>query len=182
MAPAGPYDYDLADLDWFQHFTLSPADPASIRARLDGAEVLVTTDLPAYLGRELVVDEETGVALYRLVQLFGTPNVPGLEAGAAQPARNRTTWQYLFDVAYEPPDDEPYAFTLSVYDYGTDVSCGLSAFVEPDGEPERRVYEPVGDPLEGIEFPGDDFLVGVVQLVLNTVEEPVPATYRELWI
>lgn len=182
MSGSGPYGYDPGDLDWFERFTLRPVPPGEIRRRLDGGRVLATMDIPGYLAKKLVVDAETGVALYRLVQLFGTPNVPGLEAGADQPGRHRTTWQYLFDVTFDPPDAEPYEFYLSVYDLGTDVSTGLSAFLDVDREPDRPVAEPSRDPLDAVAIPDDGFLEGVVQLVLNTVDEPVPATYKELWV
>lgn len=181
---AGPYAYDADDLEWFDRFTLRPADPEEVRRRFEAGEALATMDLPSYLARPLTVDADTGLALYRLVQLFGTPNVAGLEAGADQPDRELTTWQYLFEVTFESEEDDADAreFLLSVYDYKTDVSTGLSTFLADPEAGGGQPRQPARDPPPGLDVPDDEFLVGVVQLVLNTVEEPVPATFKDLWV
>ena len=178
-----PYSYGKEELEWFERFTLRPVPPDVIRERLAEGVVLETMDIPEYLARSLQVDADTGLALYRLTQLFGTPNVPGLEAGADQPDRFRTTWMYLFEVDFEGTEDEPSReFYLAVYDWKTEISTGLSGFPTPDRSPERSVREPAGATVESVEVPDDEFLVGIVQLVLNMVEEPVPATFKELWV
>jgi len=90
-------------------FTLSPVAPGDIDARLAAGDRLDVIDVPGALDRRLHLDTGTGLVLYRLVQLFGTPNVPDLEAGADQPPRERTTWRYLFEATYDPVsvDDRP---------------------------------------------------------------------------
>ena len=192
------YGYDSDDLAFFERFTLEPVSPATIQSHLDRDECLASLDIPTYLDRQLVTEIETGSAFYRLVQLFGTPNVPGLTAGAPQRERETTTWQYLFHVSFDQEDgdgdenasrsanenpDAPEEFLLSVYDYKTDVSTGLSAW-EPVTEETRLIREPTDDPAAcpGVSPPSDDFLVSVVQLVLNMTEEPVPATFKGIWI
>lgn len=180
-----PYATDGERFDWFQRFTLQPTAPSEIAGRLRGGEAIETTDIPSYLGPKAQTECETGVALYRLVQLWGTPNVPGLTAGAMELERDRRTWQYLFDVDYEPrPEDVeavPKSFRLSVYDYKTDVSAGLSGF-GPTGNDIGAVHEPSEDVVESVSVPPDDFLEGVMALALNMVDQPVPATYKELWV
>lgn len=180
-----PYATDGERFDWFQRFTLRPMPPSEITERLRAGEALETTDIPGYLGQKAQTECETGVALYRLVQLWGTPNVPGRTAGALEVERDRTTWQYLFDVDYEPrPEDGqeiPESFRLSVYDYKTDVSAGLSGFGEPD-EGDWAIVEPHGSAVPSVTLPPDAFLEGVMALTLNMVDQAVPATYKELWV
>lgn len=181
---ASRYATDVDRFNWYQRFSLTPANPSDINERLADGQALVTTDIPSYFSERARTDCETGVALYRLVQLWGTPNVPGRTAGAMAFERDRTTWQYLFDVEYERRDEDgdavPSSFRLSVYDYKTDVSAGLSAFTESTaGGP---VPEPQPDVVSSIALPPDDFLEGVVALAINMVDEAVPATFEELWV
>lgn len=180
-----PYATNAERLRWYQRFTLRPTPPDEINDRLRGGEAIETTDIPSYLGHKATTECETGVALYRLVQLWGTPNVPGMTAGAMAFERGRTTWQFLFDVDYErrPSDDEavPESFLLSVYDYKTDVSAGLTGFGETD-EGHGTVYEPSEAVVPSVTPPPESFLEGVMALTLNMVDEAVPATYKELWI
>lgn len=176
-----PYATDGERFEWFQRFDLQPTAPGEINDRLQAGEAIETMDIPGYLGPPARTECETGVALYRLVQLWGTPNVPGMTAGAIQLERDRTTWQYLFDVDYEPrpaDDDVPESFRVSVYDHKTDVSAGLAGF----GEGEPFVKAPTGDPVPSVSPPSDAFLEGVMALVLNMVDEAVPATYKERWV
>lgn len=176
-----PYARDEGDLEWFERFEMSPVDPAELREMSGNGEVIETLDIPTYLGKPLLTDVETGTAAYRLIQLFGTPNVPGLEAGADQPPREQTTWQYLFELVYDAPGGDERTFSLSVYDYRTDVSAGLSTIAHRE-DANRVAAEPTSDPPAGLDVPEEDFLVGLVRLVANVVEEPVPATYRNLWV
>lgn len=181
MTVADDFVHGPERFGWLERTTLEPVAPATVRERLADGEMLATVDVPGHLDRSLVVETGTGAVLYRLVQLFGTPNVPGLGAGADQPDREATTWQYLFSFAHEPEAGEPTRALVSVYDYRTDVSVGVSTWRRPDEPPARQVPEPTPDgPV-----PGDldeEFLVGAVQAVLHTVEEPVQATYKGLWV
>lgn len=175
-----PYEYDEEKLAWFEQFDLRPLPPERIRERLESGQVLETVDLPTHLGKRLIVDADTSVVLYRLVQLFGTPNVPGFEAGADQPDREQTTWRYLFELTYAPEDGDVETFLLSLYDRRTDASVGLSAWRE--GENEEQLPE-AGEESDAVAIPDDEeLLVGMVQLALNVIEEPVPATYKDLWV
>lgn len=173
------YGYDDEKLEWFERFDLRPVDPATITERVEAGDVLRTVDLPLHLGRDLAVEPGTGTALYRLIQLFGTPNVDVWTAGSDMPERGTTTWQYLFDATFEGEDGDR-TFLFSVYDYKTDVSVGLSSWEESTaGGP---IAEPTDAVPPGVEMPDDEFCEGLVQLGLNMLEEPVPATHKELWI
>jgi hypothetical protein len=185
--PAAPdrYRTDADRLNWYQHFNLTPTPPGLINEELRDGGSLETTDIPGVLGTPVQTDCETGVALYRLVQLWGTPNVPGRTAGAMELQRDLTSWQYLFDVEYDrrPEDDPdvPGSFRLSVYDYKTDVSVGLSGFGEgADGE--WAIKEPQESAVASVSLPPEPFLEGVVALAINMVDEAVPATFKELWV
>lgn len=174
------YGYDEEKLEWFERFDLRPVDPATVEERVDDGAVLRTLDLPQHLTRQLAVEPETGTALYRLVQLFGTPNVTVWTAGSEMPDRGVTSWQYLFDVTYDGGEEEPdRQFLLSIYDHKTDVSAGISWWDDGGDNP---VAEPADVAPEGVSVPDDEFCEGLVQLVLNVLEEPVPATHKGLWI
>lgn len=196
MDRADTYGYDPeADQDYFRRFDLSPVDPAAVRGRLDAGHSLEVADLPLSLGRQLVPEPETGTALYRLVQLFGTPNVPGTEAGEPdQRERYRSTWTYLFDVTYDPRPEEgdgdgddgdgnpavPESLLLAVYDYETDVSVGITGWHD-DGA--GVVREPVAaDETTAPPTVPDEFAETLVTLGLSIIEEPVPATYEDVWV
>lgn len=186
--PPDSFRYSPADVAAFgERFTLEPVAPDEIRERADTGQVLVTTDIPEYLGRPIASEADASIALYRLVQLFGTPNVPTLVAGADQPPRRATTWQYLFEVTYRPePGDgssevpEERQYLLSVHDNRTDVSAGVSKWTRPRDESDRMVREPSADPLPDTRMPADELLAMLVQLALSTVEHVVEATYEDL--
>lgn len=173
------YGYDEEKLEWFERFDLRPVAPATVTDHVEAGDVLRTVDLPTNLNRKLVVEPGTGMALYRLVQLFGTPNVDVWIAGSEMPDRDVTTWQYLFDVTFTPEEGTDREFLLSVYDYKTDVSVGLSVW-ESGGD--RPVAAPTDSAPAGLELPEESFREGLVQLTLNMLEEPVPATHKELWV
>lgn len=183
------FRYDPEAIVWLEEFELRPVQPDAIRSAVADGQQLVTMDIPEYLGRSLAPTVDTGTGLYRLVQLFGTPNVPGLAAGADQPDRVKTTWHYLFRATHDPTTREEPRFEapdggsehlLSVYDLKTNLSVGLSTWVSAEGN--RIALEPEATPLPDVELPDGDFMVALVQLVLSAVEHAVSATYKELWV
>lgn len=177
-----PYDLQTREeIAQLQEFHVEPVSPARIAERREDGETLVTVDVPSYLGPRLDVDVDTSIVLYRLVQLFGTPNVPGLEAGADQPDRETRTWQYLLDARYEPEEGEGWQRLLSVYDHKTNVSVGMSAWTDAD-ESTFPFPEPSVEPHPDVDLPPDDDLKGVVRVVRSTVEHVVEATYKDLWV
>lgn len=174
------YGYEEEKLEWFERFDMRPVDPSTIEDRVDGGQVLRTVDLPQSLNRGLVVEPSTGMAMYRLTQLFGTPNIDVWAAGSEMAERDVSTWQYLFDVVFSAEDGEEQQLLLSIYDYKTDVSVGLSRWDESDGD--RPVPAPTESAPTELELPDAEFREGLVQLALNVLEEPVPATHEDLWI
>jgi hypothetical protein len=189
--PQDTYRYDPEEIAEFQErLTVEPVAPSAIREQVDDGRVLATMDIPRYLQRGVALDTDTSIALYRLVQLFGTPNLPGLEAGADQPPRELTTWQYLFRVTDAPESGPERTFLVSVYDYKTDVSVGLSEWYspEPGDDPGRVALGPSPDPLpsatgeNGERIPDEPILETFVQLVLSMVEHAVEATYKGLHV
>jgi len=165
-----------------ERFTLEPVPPATIADRIDGGAVLATTDVPDYLGRPIASDADASITLYRLVQLFGTPNAPGLEAGADQPQREKRTWQYLFHVTDHPDEGEEREHLLSAYDHRTDLSVGVSEWHHPEAAPRWPIPEASADPLPSGSMPPEADLEALVQLVLSTVEHAVEATYKDLYV
>lgn len=186
------FRYGPDELLWFEQFTLRPVPPDEIRTRDEAGETLAVLDIPSYLSRSLASSVDTGTALYRLVQLFGTPNVPGLEAGAHQPERSTMTWQYLLRAEYRPEEgddddgpplpEEAAEFLLSVYDFKTNLSVGIAGWTSGEGREPGAAAAPSGTLPAGMELPDERFLVPAAQLVLSMVEEPVAATYKELWV
>lgn len=186
-----PYELNTREeIASLEEYNIQPVSPAEIVDRRDAGEVLVSFDAPAYIGRKLFTKTETGMILYRLVQLFGTPNVPGLEAGTDQPDRETRTWQYLFEASYEPEDGEGWSRLVSVYDHKTNVSVGLSEWRDPDeGLPEAVDGEyPFPEAIEAEEIPSwldtpdEEELKLLVAMVRLTVEHAVEATYKDLWV
>ena len=178
----------LARLD---EFTIQPVSPAEVVDRRDAGEVLVSFDAPAYIGRKLFMQTDTSLILYRLVQLFGTPNVPGLEAGADQPNRETRTWQYLFEAIHEPEEGEGWRRLVSIYDHKTNFSVGLSEWRDPDADALPEGIDgafPFPEPVETeelpswLEVPPEEDLKLLVAMVRLTVGHAVEATYKDLWV
>lgn len=173
-----------ADFDRLEALNIEPVAPGRVADRFEAGETLWTVDVPSYLGPKLVVDADTSIALYRFVQLFGTPNLTeraGLTAGTDQRPRETRTWQYLFDASYEPEDGQDRELLVSVYDYKTDVSIGVSAWHDGD-DAETACPEPREEPPAWMDLPEEDLLVGLVHLLRTSVEFPVKATFNDLGV
>lgn len=167
----GPYDLDPPTAEWLGQVTAAPVAPDAVRERLADAR-LVTADIPSHLGDRAAGRVDPNVALYRLTQLFGTPNVPGREAGADQPERYRTTWQYLFRVT--EAEEAGREWLLSVYDYETELSAGVARFERDEGP---RLPEPRAAGRDAA-LPDEETARRLVVLALQLVTDPVQATYE----
>ena len=117
--------------------------------------------------------DDIGTALYRLVQLFGTPQVPGFEAGSDVSDRGDTTFKYLLRLttAADAPVDVgdrslPDEWLVTVYDWHTQLGVGVAGWSGDDVDP--AAY---GDAVE---------LVSLA-LVTNVVTEPVACEYEGMW-
>ncbi|WP_224332259.1 hypothetical protein [Haloprofundus halobius] len=166
---------DAPDLEALGDLTLEPIPAAEIRRRLDDGDELLEDqlrereDLDAYveLNRRAEGGEygDIGTALYRLVQLFGAPQVPGYEAGSDLRERTDETFKYLFRVGADA-DELPDSWLVTVHDWHVDLGVGLAA------------WESTGvDPAE------TETTVALVSLALvtNVVTEPVQCEYENIW-
>ncbi|WP_117591870.1 hypothetical protein [Haloprofundus halophilus] len=167
--PAAP------DLDALGDLTLEPVPAEEIRRRLDDGDELLEDelrerdDVDAYveLNRRSQGGEygDIGTALYRLVQLFGTPQLPGYEAGGDLRERTDETFNYLFRVGTDA-EELPDEWLVTVHDWHVDLGVSLAGW-ESDGV----------DPAEM------ETAVGLVSLALvtNVVTEPVQCEYEDIW-
>jgi len=113
--------------------------------------------------------DDMGTALYRLVQLFGTPNVPGYDAGDDLSDRDDTTFKYLIRVINESDADErtlPDEWLITVYDYHVELGVGIAAWDD--------------DATDAGEY---DDAVEIVSMALatNIVTEPLQCVYKDKW-
>ena len=173
--PDAPPAEELTDL------TLVPVAREEIRRRLDEGDELDEVNLretrdDVYV--ELEPDptsrgpaDDIGTALYRLVQLFGTPQMPGFEAGSDVSWREDTTFKYLFRLgtAAEGGDGErelPDEWLVTVYDWHTQLGVGLAGWTD-----------------DGVDPAAYDDAVGLVSLALvtNVVTDPVQCEYKDMW-
>lgn len=174
--PEAPPVEELAEL------TMVPIDPAEIEAKLAQGVELQEYDLrenrdDVYV--ELEPDpletgygDDIGTALYRLTQLFGTPNVPGYEAGSDVSDREDTTFKYLFRVeageyeGFEGDRQLPDSWLVTVYDWHVDLGVSTAAWGDDD-------HDPTGY--------GDDVALVSLALATNVVTEPVECEYKDVW-
>ncbi|WP_224447250.1 hypothetical protein [Haloprofundus salilacus] len=166
---------DAPDLETLGDLTLEPVPDDEIRRRLDEEDELLEDqlrerdDVDAYveLNRRAEGGEygDIGTALYRLVQLFGTPQVPGYEAGGDLRDRTDETFKYLFRVGADS-EELPESWLVTVHDWHVDLGVGLAAW-KSDGTDPAEMGAGVG-------------LVSLA-LVTNVVTEPVECEYKDIW-
>ncbi|GAA0194700.1 hypothetical protein [Halobaculum roseum] len=113
--------------------------------------------------------DDIGTALYRLVQLFGTPNVPGYDAGDDLSDREDTTFKYLLRVINESDADErtlPDEWLITVYDYHVELGVGTAAWDDDAVDP--------GEYDDAVEIVS-------MALATNVVTEPLQCVYKDKW-
>ncbi len=174
---------DTPPMEELQNLTLVPVDPEEIRSRFDDGEELqelnvleerddllvnLTTD-PMEEG----VNSDIGDGLYRFVQLFGTPQVPGFEAGTDIEFRDDTTFKYLFRVVVENTengvgDDRqlPEEWLVTAFDYKVGLGIGMATWESDEMDPED--YD-------------DDVAVVSTALLTNVATEPVECEFKDKW-
>ncbi|WP_435064027.1 hypothetical protein [Halobaculum sp. EA56] len=161
-----------------REFTLVPVAREEVRDRRDAGEELREANLresreDVYVEldpdpTERGAHDDIGTALYRLVQLFGTPNVPGYDAGDDVSDREDTTFKYLFRLVNEADESDrtlPDEWLVTAFDWHTELGVGLAEWGD-DPDPEAV-----------------DGAVGLVSLALvtNVVSEPVQCVYKDKW-
>jgi hypothetical protein len=160
-------------LDELGEFIIEPVPPAEIQTRRDRGEVLVETNLmdhdavDAYVelgDPERGIRENVGTVLYRLVQLFGTPQLPEFRAGTDISHRTDATFKYLLEVSETDPDDPPARdWLITVHDWHVRLGVSLADWSD---DPEDR---PSVEKSEAIDL---------LALVNNAVTEPVECEYE----
>lgn len=172
---------DAPPVEELRGFTLVPVARETIeRRREDGEELREVNlresrdDVTVELEPDPVSTDRTddvGTALYRLVQLFGTPQVPGFEAGSDVSWREDTTYKYLFRLTRQPDgatDDRtlPEEWLVTVFDWHLELGVGLAGWS--------------GDGVDPADY---DDAVGLVTLALvtNVVTESVECEYEGIW-
>lgn len=175
-------------LEELREFTLVPIAGEEIRRRRDDGEELVELNLRESRSDVYVEMEpdptsrgpadDIGTALYRLVQLFGTPQFPEFEAGTDVSWRDDTTFKYLFRLTTAPDGegegDEtaagdrelPDEWLVTVFDWHTQLGVGLAGWS--------------GDGVDPDEYDGAVGLV-TLALVTNLVTEALQCEYEDMW-
>lgn len=164
---------DTPDLEALGEFVVEPVAPDAIRDRREAGEELVEVNLldadevDAYVelnpDPRAPGDTDIGTALYRLVQLFGTPQFEEYVAGEDISWRDDETFKYLFEVTRE---DEPGEWLITVHDWRVRLGVSLAAW---SGDLDAEA--PAVDPSEA---------VSLLALVTNLVTEPVFCEYEEV--
>lgn len=167
---------DAPDLEQLRNLVLDPVSQDEIRRRRSEGEVLAEDvinereDLDVYAPMSddpgETAEGDVGTALYRLVQLFGTPPFPEDAAGEDVSDRRETTYAYLFRVRVEDDAAElPDEWLMTVRDWKLEVGVGVCEWRE-DGE----AFE--ADPAVALTS---------MALAQNVTTEPVECEYEGIW-
>ncbi|MFC7080632.1 hypothetical protein [Halorussus caseinilyticus] len=167
---------DTPDLEQLQNLVLEPIPQSEIRRRRSDGEVLVEDvvndredlDVRAPMTPEPGEPSEgdVGTALYRLVQLFGTPTFPEYMAGEDISDRHETTYKYLFRVQLEDDvEDLPDEWLMTIRDWQLEVGVGICEWRDDGGE-----------------FTADSGVaLTSMALAQNVTNEPVACDFKEIW-
>lgn len=166
---------DAPDVEQLSDVIVEPVAPKTIeRHRTDG-QVLVEDDVReredldvhAHLSEEPgeAVNEDVGTALYRLVQLFGTPQLPEYRAGTDLSERDDTTFKYLLRARLEESGDElPNEWLITVQDWHVELGVSVAAWRD-----------------EPVEFTADaKTALASLALAHNIVNQPVQCEYKDI--
>jgi hypothetical protein len=162
-----------------QNLTLVPVDPDEIeQRRADGEELQELNvleerdDLLVNLTQDPLdegVNTDVGDALYRLVQLFGTPQLREYTAGNDVSFRDDTTFKYLFKVVTEGDVEDrqlPEEWLVTAFDYKVGLGVGVVTWDDDDQDPEDYA---------------DDVNIVSVALLTNVTTEPVQCVFKDKW-
>lgn len=169
---------DAPDLERIDDVTIEPIPREVIRDRLEDGQELVEDnlterdDLDARLelsddpGQEVTAN--VGTALYRYVQLFGTPQWPGYFAGDDISDREDTTFKYLFRATVEQDDDAyelPDEWLFTVHDWHVNVGASYAEWREDGGDV----------------VAADNVALTTLHVAHNLGNEPVECEYESIW-
>lgn len=159
---------DAPDFAELGEFVVEPVAPDEIRERRDAGDELHEENLleadgvDAYVHLDPDPMEPTrsldiGIALYRLVQLFGTPQFPEYMAGNDISWREDEVFKFLLEVTREEADDR---WLITVHDYKVSLGVSLAAWnAAPDVDTEEAV--------------------ALLSLVTNVVDHAVECEYAD---
>lgn len=167
---------DAPDLERLRNVVVEPIPQSEIRQRRDDGEVLVEDvvnerdDLnvraPMSRDPEEAAEGDVGTALYRLVQLFGTPPFPEYMAGEDISDRHEITYKYLFRAQVEDDVEElPDEWLLVIHDWHVEVGVSIAEWRDEDGE-----------------FTADaETALTSMALAQNITSEPIECDYKDIW-
>ncbi len=164
---------DAPPVEQLQDLTLVPIPPGEIEQKRADGQTLQEVNLMDDRDDVVVhlnttpMEEETnadiGTALYRLTQLFGTPQFPGYDAGTDVSGREDTTFKYLFELQTGDAEDLPDSWLVTIFDHHVRLGVGLAGW-----ETDPTTY---------------DGQVGIVSVALaaNITTEPVQCEFKDKW-
>lgn len=167
---------DAPDLEQLQNVLLEPITREEIERRREEGEVLVEDlvnerddlDVRAPMSDEPgePVDGDVGTAMYRLTQLFGTPQFPEYVAGEDISDRVETTYKYLFRASVEDDvADLPDEWLMTIQDWRVEVGVAVCEWREADEE-----------------FTADETVaLTAMALAQNVTSEPIQCDYKDIW-
>lgn len=163
---------DSPDLDELQEYVFEPVPPAEIERRREAGDELREVNLLDHEAVDAHVTLENprekrsidiGTVLYRLVQLFGTPQFSEYRAGEDISWRDDETFKYLFTVTAQDDGDE---WLITVHDWRVRLGVSLAAWdSEIDGD---------APPVD------EEDALALLRLVTNVVTEPVLCEHKEI--
>ncbi|GKZ13605.1 hypothetical protein [Haladaptatus sp. T7] len=166
---------DAPDFEDLQDLLIEPVSRSEIEARRDDGDVLVEDNVReredlnvvAYLSGDpdAAETDNIGVPLYRLVQLFGTPQLPELQAGEDISGRTDATFKYLFRVTHKgTPGELPTEWLMTIHDSHVRFAASVAEWRDAETE-----------------FTADSKLaLTTYALALELVLEPVECVYEGL--
>lgn len=167
---------DAPDPESLQDVTVEPVPVDEIADERDAGRVLVEDnvrerddlDVMAYLSPEPDGDDavDVGTGLYRLIQLFGTPQLSEYHAGEDISWRTDETFKYLFRARREESgdDDLPEEWLFTVHDSHVRYAASVAEWREEGDE----------------EFVADDQVaLTTYALAQQMAHEPVLAVYED---
>ncbi|ODR82313.1 hypothetical protein BG842_00945 [Haladaptatus sp. W1] len=166
---------DSPDFEDLQDLLIEPVSRSEIEARRDDGDVLVEDNVReredlnvvAYLSGDpdAAETDNIGVPLYRLVQLFGTPQLPELQAGEDISGRMDSTFKYLFRVTHKgTPGELPTEWLMTIHDSHVRFAASVAEWRDAETE-----------------FTADSKLaLTTYALALELVLEPVECVYEGL--
>lgn len=164
---------DAPDLSDLGEFLVEPVPPSTIRERRQAGDELVEVNLIDHEDLQVHVSldpdphspgtTDIGTALYRLVQLFGTPQFDEYVAGEDVSWRDNETFKYLFEVRHEDTDDR---WLITVHDWRVRLGVSLA-----DWESDLEGEDPDVD---------EKHAIALLRLVTNIVTQPVHCEHKDI--